>query len=156
MTLYPAEGASWWSRADHDNLLEGLARFKPQRVLEFGPGASTLTLIEGGAAQVETYEDDPDWAALYRERLAKQFPQIVTVHYYLRGRVPDVGGKLFDLAFVDGPKHSGTRLPYLACARQAAKVVLFHDANALAAVFPDLRYERIGTAKGLADIGLLL
>lgn len=154
MTLYPSDGAAWWSRADHENLLEGLARFRPKRVLEFGPGTSTLTLIEGGAEQIESYEDDPAWADVYRVRFAVKYPQ-VTIHAYQPRTVPDVGTG-FDLAFVDGPKHSSTRGPYLECARRAAAVVLFHDAQAIAKAFPDLRYERIGSADGLADIGLLL
>lgn len=150
-TLYREE-TRWWSFADHENLMQALERFRPERVIEFGPGASTLALIEAGVAYIDAYEDDPDYMRAHRERFAS-FPQ-VHLHAFDVGTVPTVD-ELYDLAFVDGPRHSGTRRPIIELVDRCACIVVCHDANSLSAAFPDLRFERIGTENGLAEMGVL-
>ncbi len=150
--LYPEE-TPWWSFADHENLMQAVERFRPQRVLEFGPGASTLAFVEAGVAWVDAYEDDPEYQRRHVERLSA-FPN-VHLHGYTTGTVPAIGGR-YDLAFVDGPRHSGTREPIIELARQCSDVVLCHDADSLHRAFPWLTFERIGTENGLDELGLLL
>lgn len=108
--LYPEE-RHWWSMADYGAVLDVMQRLKPERVVEFGPGSSTLSLIEGGAASIDTCEDQTDWFNTYQERIARQFPTkdfptTVTMHRYTWADplvIPALEAKRFDLALVDGP-----------------------------------------------------
>lgn len=103
--LYPVE-ARWWSFQDFGHVLDIMQRLQPKRVLEFGPGSSTLALIEGGADHVDCCEDDPKWFAVYRERLGDRYPQIVTMvpyHWADPVVIPALDGKRYDLGLVDGP-----------------------------------------------------
>lgn len=103
--LYPEE-RRWWSFQDYGAVLDVMTRLKPKRVLEFGPGSSTLALIEGGAEHIDSMEDDPRWLQVYAERLEAKHPSIVTLHFYhysdplcLRYLDPHS----WDLALIDGP-----------------------------------------------------
>jgi hypothetical protein len=119
--LYPPTRfpCNWWSASDYAAVLETMSERRPARVLEFGPGSSTLALIEGGAAHVDTCEDNPEWAEVYEERLARQFPTAddpttVTVHRYaynLPIAIPAIDGRTYDLALIDGPHGTDSRPP---------------------------------------------
>ena len=105
--LYPEE-ARWWSFNDYQAVLDGLDFTGAKRVLEFGPGSSTLALIEGGATSVDTCEDSPDWAGVYEERLVRRFPDVVRLHRYewplsTPLSIEAIDGQRFDLALIDGP-----------------------------------------------------
>lgn len=103
--LYPEE-RHWWSFADYGAVLDVMRRLKPTRVLEFGPGSSTLALIEGGATHIDAYEDDPVWAVTYEERLQRKFLGTVFIHRYDWAdplTIPAVDDQRYDLALVDGP-----------------------------------------------------
>lgn len=115
--LYPEE-RHWWSFADYQAVLETVERLIAQkriregrdavtfRVLEFGPGSSTLSLIEGGATTIDSYEDADDWYQVYAERLGARFPEIVRIHRYTwRDPIEIVppSPDPYDLAFIDGP-----------------------------------------------------
>jgi hypothetical protein len=103
--LYP-EARHWWSLADYGAVLDTMLERKPRRVLEFGPGSSTLALIEGGARTVDTCEDSPDWAAVYEDRLQGKYPEVVHVHRYTWSdqlSIPAIDGQTYDLALIDGP-----------------------------------------------------
>lgn len=103
--LYPEE-RHWWSFNDYGAVLGVVRRIQAARVLEFGPGSSTLALIEGGVAHVDACEDNPDWSGVYRERLERRFPKVVTLHDYVWSdpvSVPAVDGQRYDLALIDGP-----------------------------------------------------
>lgn len=148
--LFPAD-YSWWTFADYDSLLTAIERFRPKRVLEFGPGGSTLALIEGGAQSVDSCEDDPEWLATYQTRIAAKHPAI-RLHPFTNAdplRIPALDGQWFDLAFIDGPKRTPTRAAAIAYARERAGVVLCHDAETLARLF-GLRFEMVGS------VGILL
>lgn len=131
--LYPEE-RHWWSFSDYRAVLDvvrGLcAPLAPKRgitVLEFGPGSSTLALIEGGAANIDTCEDDPHWADVYRDRLVRDFPFHVTLHVYAwsnRITIPGVDERTYDLALIDGPLQPGRRLAALNYALQRCEHVL--------------------------------
>lgn len=103
--LYPAE-RHWWSFADYGAVLDAVVARQARRILEFGPGSSTLALVEGGATWVDTCEDAPDWARVYEDRLQGKYPAIVHVHRYdfvEPLNIPAIDGQRYDLALVDGP-----------------------------------------------------
>lgn len=101
--LYPEE-RHFWSFNDYGHVLETVRRLNAKSVLEFGPGSSTLALIEGGATLIDCCEDDPDWLAVYRERLEGVYPKIVRLIPYDRTTM-DIRGRLhrYDMALIDGP-----------------------------------------------------
>lgn len=120
--LYPEE-QHWWSFNDYGAVLAVMQRLQAKRVLEFGPGSSTLALIEGGATSIDALEDDPHWASVYRERLQARYPDIVQLHQFdLRDagdyRVSQAWG-LYDLALIDGPLDRHARVGILrACVEE--------------------------------------
>lgn len=103
--LYPEE-ARWWSFNDYRAVLDVMRRLQPARVLEFGPGSSTLALIEGGAAHIDTCEDDPAWERVYRARLEGKYPDLVALRAYVWSdpiTIPAIDGERWDLGLIDGP-----------------------------------------------------
>lgn len=110
--LYPFE-CRWWSFNDYGAVLDTMRAIgNPQRILEFGPGSSTLALIEGGATHVDTCEDDMNWARVYRERLQSVYPQLVNICDYVWSPylvVPGIAGKRYDMALIDGPRETALR-----------------------------------------------
>lgn len=148
--LFPSD-YSWWTFADYESLLTCVERFKPKTALEFGPGGSTLAIVEGGATSVDTCEDDPAWAKVCRERVASRSPAI-RLHQFTNDEpisIPALDGRRFDLAFIDGPKRTPTRAAAIAYAQARADVVLCHDVETMAKLF-GLRFEVVGT------VGILL
>jgi hypothetical protein len=110
--LYPVE-KHWWSFTDYRAVLDTVRRLGARRVLEFGPGSSTLALVEGGADQIDTCEDDPKWYDVHRSRVGRQFAPVVTVHRYTWAdplSIPELDARRYDLALIDGP-HDTPRRP---------------------------------------------
>jgi len=109
--LYPEE-QHWSSFADYGAILSVTRRVAPVRALEFGPGWSTLALVEGGARHVDALEDDRHWLKVARERLAP-FADVVRVLPYTwfedRPIVPIDADARYDLGLVDGPKDVADR-----------------------------------------------
>src|SRR5512147_916121 len=101
--LYPEE-RHWWSFNDYGATLAAVRHLGARRVLEFGPGSSTLALIEGGATHIDTCEDSPDWAKVYRERLERQYPGIVHLYEYAPGDFDGldkaIGDQTYDLGMI--------------------------------------------------------
>lgn len=131
--LYPVE-QRWWSFTDHAAVLSVMARLTPSRVLEFGPGSSTLALIEGGATRIDTCEDKPEWANVYEARLRARFPDVVRIIRYDWSAplsITEVDDQRYDLALIDGPRETGRRQAVIAYAleRCAAVLVPTEDAN---------------------------
>lgn len=117
----------WSITTDEWHWLAALTqRLGARRVLEFGPGYSTLALVAGGATHVDTYESSPT-AMLDALRLAVPSlflydDRAITIHPH----------DLYDLAFVDGPAGNlcyYSRLNTLLCALDCAKTVVLHDSN---------------------------
>lgn len=124
--LYPEE-RHWWSFNDYGAVIDVMQRLTPKRVLEFGPGSSTLALIEGGATKIDTCEDNPDWYQIYEKRLEHAYPEIVTLHPYIWSdplMVPDITRRRYDLALIDGPLGSLQRPPVIEYALQRSASVL--------------------------------
>jgi len=102
------EDARWWSLNDYGAVVGAMRKTGAKRVLEFGPGNSTLALIDGGAESIDTCEHVEDWARVWDERLVKRFPRVVRLHRYSWPKsaslsIPPVDGQRFDLTLIDGP-----------------------------------------------------
>lgn len=101
--LYPIERGTF-PFADYGNLLKYATGAKS--ALEFGPGLSTLALVEAGVSEIVTCEHDPQWLQEARTRL-KEFPGVRVEEY--QNVAPEAlcvaldGHPQFDLAFVDSP-----------------------------------------------------
>lgn len=124
--LYPEE-RHWCSFADYGAILDATARLGARRVLEFGPGSSTLALIEGGATAIDCCESDPHWFAVYRERLEAAHPTIVAMQAYRWAaplRIPQTDDKAYDLSLVDGPHETTDRPACIAYALERCSAVL--------------------------------
>ena len=112
--LYPV-AQHWWSLADYGAVLEVVRRLQPKTVLEFGPGSSTLALIEGGAGHIDCCEDDPYPGAV--EMIAYGWTDPVAI--------PAVDGKLYDMALIDGPRTTENRVAVLDyCLQRCAAVMI--------------------------------
>ena len=126
MSLYPNEPARWWSRADHDTVVSVTQRLLPERVLEFGPGASTLSLIEGEAGAIDCCEDSPDWLAVYQRRIAAIYPGVRMLAYEWSDPISIPA--LYDsyaMALIDGPLGTERRVAVLEyCLQRCAAVLL--------------------------------
>lgn len=159
---------------DYGALLAECRRAAARTVLEFGPGVSTLALIEAGCERIVSCEHDEDYLAKacaqfkeHRQVSLHQYRNAVEVH--VQGVSPE---KRFDLAFVDSPvgmeARRAVRLPgqeecsrYNTCmyALARAPIVLLHDAkreaerHTLARLATDgYLIEMIDTPKGIARI----
>lgn len=110
--LYPVE-QHWCSFNDYGVMLATVQRLGARRILEFGPGWSTLALIEGGADWIDACEDDPHYFAKYVERLEDRFPAKIAMRPYNYRTplfVPFVDdAPRYDLALVDGPRETERR-----------------------------------------------
>ena len=134
--LYPHE-QHWWSFADYAAVLDAMRQLRPTRVLEFGPGSSTLALIEGGARQIDACEDDGWWLVVQRLRLEDRFPDIVTLWGYDSSIEPlsigSIDRRRYDLALIDGPREMERRPAIIryALAHCAAVLVPAEETEAL-------------------------
>lgn len=124
--LYPEE-KHWWSFNDYGAVLDVVRARSAKRVLEFGPGSSTLALVEGGATTIDTCEDDPKWLDVYRRRLGMKFPGIVEVRAYTWAApltIATVDHERYDLALIDGPHDTPRRPVVLEYCLQRCRAVL--------------------------------
>ena len=109
--LYPQE-QRWWTFEDYQTVLEVMRRLEAKKILEFGPGSSTLALIEGGAASIDTCEDNDDWAQVYKTRLVDRFPAIVRMQRYEWSEtisIPAIDAESYDMTLIDGPRGTPAR-----------------------------------------------
>jgi hypothetical protein len=90
--------------SDYALLMQQVKDLEAETCLEFGPGLSTLALIEAGLTQIVTLEHDPEWFDANVERF-KDYPQVHVGRYQDEPEViADLGSEQFDMAFVDSPK----------------------------------------------------
>ena len=123
--LYPQE-QHWCSFADYGAILDVARRVSARRVLEIGPGNSTLALIEAGATTIDACEDDPHYFALWYQRLERRFPEIVRLHPFETNdtMIPAVHDGGYDLALIDGPRETELRPGWIRYAADRARYVL--------------------------------
>lgn len=141
-SLYRQERAIF-EFVDYAALLEECRAVKARTILEFGPGTSTLALVESGAERVVTCEYQDRWMDSARQ-LLKAYSHVSLHHFSneIEVRVDGLSRKCFDLAFVDSPlgiearshtpipgQEGCSRLNTLLYAIERAPVVLFHDAR---------------------------
>lgn len=122
-------GAHWCSASDFGAIVDVTERLKPRTVLEFGPGWSTLALIEGGAESIVGCEDKAHWLEVWIERLRPHQEQIRMVGYTwadpLPITAPVLGRETFDLGLVDGPAETEKRIAVLEfCLQRCAAVLI--------------------------------
>lgn len=143
---------------DYDWLVAWCRDHWVKRVVEFGPGDSTLAFLEAGCTVLAAEHDDA-WRRLAIDRFSRD-PGVEVISY------EDVPGCGFprldwmpDLVFVDGPPSSGPngRWHTLRWAMQHADTVVIHDACRDAekellsrAVTEEWTQTILPTAKGLA------
>jgi hypothetical protein len=123
--LYPEE-RHWWSMADYGAVLDVVTRLQAKRIIEFGPGSSTLALIEGGATRIDTLEDLDEWYDVYRQRLEALFPAVVHLHRYTWSDPLTIApvDPPYDLAFIDGPRTTMNRPAVMRWCVDHAKAIL--------------------------------
>lgn len=122
--LYPRE-RHFWSYADYAAVVSVVRRLKPPAVLEFGPGSSTLALLEGGAASIDSCEDDFHWLATNRSMLAPH--RAVELHAYTWGdplTIPALDARRYAFALIDGPHSEGRRPACIEYALQRCDAVM--------------------------------
>lgn len=158
---------------DYGALISEIKRIDARKVLEFGPGISTLAFIESGCTDIVTLEYQARWIASAKNRLW-QYKNVKIIPYENTPDIviPDLDKSRFDMIFVDSPM--GTDLPMATrfrgqenCSRlntvswslRHAPVVLLHDAKrpgeerTLARIIRKVSHiEMINTAKGIARI----
>lgn len=142
--LYPQDSPTFRFR-EYGALLSAATGAKS--ALEFGPGYSTLALIEAGVGKIITLEHNDEWREKKREEF-KQYPQVRVAKYADEFPVTadEVAFQQFDFAFVDSPqgfnelpgrvgrkRHPGyddcSRLNTCLFALEHAPVVYLHDAK---------------------------
>lgn len=123
--LYPEE-RHFWSFSDYGAVLDVMKRLCPRTVLEFGPGSSTLALIEGGAETVDCCESDPHWFSVYRTRLECLYDSVTLYAYDWAAplSIPALDRRAYDLALIDGPLETELRPACIAYALERCTAVL--------------------------------
>ena len=135
--------------ADYQMIMDEVRRIGAKTALEFGPGYTTLALIEAGVEKIVSLESDGEWLEKKRDEL-RIYPQVHIAHYNNSPVVtadPIAEQGVFDIAIVDAPAgfhypipgrkprvvHPGqedcSRLNTCLFALGRAPVVLLHDAR---------------------------
>lgn len=123
-SLYPSE-LHWCSFADYGTIVDIVRRLNAQTVLEFGPGSSTLALIEGGARKIDALEDDPVWMGPVRARLfAYDCARLIGYTWCDPLDIPQTDDCKYDLALIDGPADHTKRSPCIEYALSRCRAVL--------------------------------
>lgn len=161
-----------FSFEDYAALMKLVEEIGAKRVLEFGPGISTLALIEAGVEVIDSYEYDSTFLASAQERF-QAYPQVTVRRFYNASLCvvldPPPDARRYALAFVDSPIGEGPRRRLLPgqeelsryntvmYALSKAPVVALHDAkrdgeqNTLARLAAEgFTHEMIDTRKGIA------
>jgi hypothetical protein len=124
---------------DYGAILESAKGCKT--ALEFGPGSTTLALIEAGVEQITSYEYHAKWLAEMQKRL-KDYPQVTIKKFDDVPVLTMLEPVRFDIAVVDSPPggknstrivHPGqeglSRFNTLKYAIEHADIVVMHDCD---------------------------
>ena len=107
-------------------------KIEPKRILEWGPGESTIVMLEECAGDITTIEHDNKWYLIWKEKLDCGRCKLLLIPDDEDGPMdnyssPPVKGK-FDLIFVDGRQ----RVKCMNFAKEhlsPSGVVIVHDAE---------------------------
>lgn len=153
-----------WSllREDYVFLARYCRRMGIRQVVEFGPGDSTLALLDAGC-EVLSFEHDAGWLQTAVERFDGE--SRVNLRLCPEGTVPEAGGLAFEpeLVFVDGPPfregQEMSRLQPCEWALERCGAFILHDAKREGEMATlaemerrGMRVTRIPTRKGLAVV----
>lgn len=117
----------FWGEGDQATVLAVTTRLRPNRVLEFGPGFSTLALLDGGARYIDCCEDRADWRDVWQERLRGYSDRLRFIDYAWSDSIiiPELAGNSYDLALVDAPFDTTIRRPVIEyCLDRCAAVLV--------------------------------
>lgn len=134
MSLYP--GGTILPREDYDIILE-YAHGK-ESALEFGPGASTLALVEAGVLEIHSYEYQMPYLSAAQSRFAP-YPHVKIRRFDNVAEI-DIPADEYDIAVVDSPiagkkwvqipgQEGLARFNTVMAALKYSPLVLLHDAN---------------------------
>jgi hypothetical protein len=111
--------------------LTGFCRqHKVAEAIEFGPGNSSLAILDGGAALIESFEQDEKRTA----ELCLVVPARISLHHY-RGNAFPITSSIphdYDFAFIDGPTGDSivpARINAALFCFRRARLIAFHDAK---------------------------
>lgn len=122
--MYPEE-KHFWSFNDYGAVLDAMHRFDVRgRVLEFGPGSSTLALLEGGASWIVAYEDDPHWLAHYERTIVEKHAEVILLKYDWRDPLDIWDQSLYSFALIDGPAETARRPACIEFAIKRSAIVM--------------------------------
>lgn len=115
------------------NILDSIMEtFKPQNILEWGPGKSTEIMLRHGAPKILSIEHDKE----YYDKMKERFPSIELLHLRINSHgnadgyvtYPLTTGELYDLVFVDG-RHRCDCLRVASLVVKDHGIVVLHDAE---------------------------
>lgn len=166
MFLLYSNEATVFDFDDYAGLLNETRRIGAKKVLEFGPGFSTLALLEAGCTDITSLENSPIWLNRAKRRLRQyQYVHLGTYQDVPNMSLPglDDDHQQFDMIFVDSPpgnpdSEGRARFNPVMWSLGRAPVVLLHDAkrqgeqNTLVRLPKEYSVEMIDIRKGLARI----
>lgn len=109
--LYPNETLQL-QRAEYEYIIAACKKINAKSALEFGPGSTTLALIEAGLERIVTCEHIDKWYEAAKERF-KDYKQVQVVRFRNEApiaRVDELLGQ-FDIGLVDAPSGYTGRHP---------------------------------------------
>jgi len=121
------EVTHWWSLADRVTVIDVVGRLRARSVLEFGPGSSTVALVDGGAQRVDAAEDDLTWYNTHQRRLVANYPGVVRIYFYVWCdplTIPTLDARRYDLGLIDGPREMPRRVATIKYALDHCAAVL--------------------------------
>jgi hypothetical protein len=169
--LYRNENPKILPFEDYDLIVSIVSSLKCKVALEFGPGATTLALLDAGVETVDTYEHNQLWFDRAQHSLRTfRDQQRVFVHMYKNDakiHLPSSPRIMFDVAIVDSPvgvskrrhefpgQEGCARLNTLRYACEHARVVLLHDAHRMGEINSLNRVESEGLTQDITVVSTL-
>lgn len=151
------DNARWCSEADYAAIFNVTQRLRPAKVLEFGPGWSTLALIEGGAETIDAYESEFHWAAHWSDKLRVHGRVTLRVYHCADPlSIPPADGERYDLGLVDGPRETHRRPAVIRyCLERCARVLVPLECNEGSTLLTDFCASLSAREKEFWDTGPL-
>jgi len=92
------------TKSEHDLLAEDARKLHLRKILEFGPGVSTLAFIQAGANTITSLEYNPEWVAKYADKFSiYRQVRVLLFENTPHISVPETDDERYDACFVDSP-----------------------------------------------------